>query len=101
MRIEVLYIADCPNHQVIVDRVRDVLRSTAISEQVEEIEVRISAQAETLQFIGSPTVRINGMDVEYEARSIRHYGLGCRVYQEGDSRSNLPSANLLRRLLSE
>ncbi len=96
MRIEVLYIADCPNHQLAVDRVRDALRSAAISGQVEEIEVRTQAQAETLRFIGSPTVRINGLDVEPEARAVDHFGLGCRSYLEDGRRSGLPSSNLLR-----
>jgi len=101
VKIEVLYIADCPNHQPTVDRVRDVIRSVSPSAKVEEVEIRSSTEAESLRFIGSPTVRVNGFDVEPEARSVQHFGLGCRSYLENGRRSGLPSVALLRHSLSE
>ena len=101
MKVEVLYIADCPNHPPVVDRVREVLRSAGMSEIIEEVEVCTSAEAEALQFIGSPTVRVNGLDVEPEARTVHHFGLGCRSYVDNDRRSGLPSKDLIRRSLPD
>ncbi len=100
MKIEVLYIADCPHYPSAVDRVRHVLRSVSLSEIVEEIEVCTSGEAEALRFIGSPTVRVNGLDVEPEARSVNHFGMGCRSYLENGRRSGLPSTDLLLHSLS-
>lgn len=101
MKIEVLYIADCPNHQPTVERVRDVLRAAGIDTTVTEVEVLSTADAEQWKFIGSPTVRINGLDVEPDARAAQHFGLGCRSYAENGHRSGVPSAQLVRSALQE
>jgi mercuric ion transport protein len=101
VKVEVLYIADCPNHTPVVDRVRDVLRSTGMPQTVQEVEVCTNGEAEALRFLGSPTVRVNGLDVEPDARAVQHFGLGCRSYAENGSRSGLPSVELIRRALQE
>jgi mercuric ion transport protein len=101
VKVEVLYIADCPNHKPAVERVRDVLRSSGMQEMIQEVEVRSQADAETMRFLGSPTVQINGIDVEPEARAVHHFGLGCRSYVEDGRRSGLPSSALIRRALQE
>lgn len=101
MKIEVLYIADCPNHKPAVERVRDVLRSAGIREMVQEVEVRTQADAKAMRFLGSPTVQVNGLDIELEARPVQHFGLGCRSYAEDGRRSGLPSVELIRRALQE
>lgn len=101
MKIEVLYIADCPNHKPVVELVRDALRATGIHDAVTEIEVRSTMDADKWKFLGSPTVRINDLDVEPEARAVRHFGLGCRSYAENGHRSGMPSAELIRRALEK
>src|SRR5258708_21877074 len=72
-----------------------------MSESIEEVEVRTSAEAEALRFIGSPTVRVNGLDVEPEARVVHHFGMGCRSYLDNGRRSGLPSVDLIRRSLPD
>jgi hypothetical protein len=42
--------------------------------QIERIVVRTDADVEKHKFLGSPTVRINGLDVEPSARSNTQYG---------------------------
>ena len=101
MKVEVLYIADCPNHKSAVERVRDVLRSAGMRKMVQEVEVRTQADAEAMRFLGSPTVQINVLDVEPEARAVQHFGLGCRSYAEYGRRSGLPSSDLIRRAIQE
>lgn len=101
MKIEVLYIADCPNHRTAVERVQGVLRAAGIDNTVTEVEILNTIEAEKWKFIGSPTVRINGVDIEPEARTVRHFGLGCRSYAENGHRSGAPSAELIWRALQE
>jgi mercuric ion transport protein len=101
MKIEVLYIADCPNHEPVVERVREVMCAAGIEDMVLEVEVLSTADAEQWKFVGSPTVRINGLDVETEARSAQHFGLGCRSYAEDGHRSGMPSRELIWRALQE
>jgi hypothetical protein len=62
MRIEVLYVPGCPNHEAAMRSVNDALRSEKIVAVVEEVEVSDAAAAQTLRFPGSPTIRINGVD---------------------------------------
>jgi mercuric ion transport protein len=101
VKIEVLYIADCPHHRPAVERVREVLRNAGRTGVMEEVEIRSNADAQRWRFVGSPSVRVNGLDVEPEARTVQHFGLGCRSYAEAGSRSGLPSKELIWRALQE
>jgi hypothetical protein len=66
MKVEVLYFEGCPNHVPAVERVREALQSENETADVQEIEVRTQGEAESLGFLGSPSVRINGLDIEPE-----------------------------------
>jgi hypothetical protein len=94
MLIEVLYIPGCPNHALAVDRIRKVLRSEALDASIQEIAVTEESVALSLHFGGSPTVRVNGSDVEKEPKQT---GLACRLYAGGEG---LPSEESLRRAFS-
>jgi hypothetical protein len=93
--IEVLYVPGCPNHQPAIDRLRMVLQSEAVSAPIEEIAVTDEAMARSLQFPGSPTVRINGRDAE--PRPQESFGLACRLYLGG---KGLPSEETLQRAIA-
>src|SRR6266700_466996 len=96
MRIEVLYFDGCPNHKPAVERVQELLREEGISAAVLEVNVREPSVAQELGFLGSPTVRVNGQDVEPEARTARDYGMMCRTYFVNGRREGLPSREMLR-----
>jgi hypothetical protein len=96
MRIEVLYFEDCPNYVPTIDRLRTVLREEGMNVEVLEVEVKNAAAAETLRFIGSPTVRINGLDIETPSRCLAGWGFACRRYAGG-----LPSETMIRAALRE
>ena len=83
MRIEVLYFNGCPNHALAVARVKQIAVGLGVQEKVEEIEVTSLAQAQRLRFLGSPTVRVNGVDIDPSVRQRTTYGLSCRVYSGG------------------
>ncbi len=101
MKVEVLYIAECPHHEPAVEQVRAALRAVGVPAVVEEVEVKTKADAEAQTFLGSPTVRVNGLDVEPEARGVQHFGVGCRSYVEDGRRSGLPSKDMIQRALQE
>jgi len=91
MTIEVLYVPGCPNYQPAVERLQTVLAAQSVREQIHSVPVSSEAQAEALLFPGSPTVRINGRDVE--PGHMRAPGLACRLYPD---RSGVPSEELLK-----
>jgi hypothetical protein len=83
IKIEILYFAGCPNHEPTVDRVQEVLRGLELEAEVHEVAVETVDEAERHRFIGSPSVRVNGLDVELDARERSDFGLGCRLYRGG------------------
>jgi copper chaperone CopZ len=80
MRIEVLYFQGCPNHAPTVTLVSQVLAQLGVHAPVREVEVLTSDDAHRLRFLGSPSVRVNGMDIESEARHRTDFALSCRMY---------------------
>jgi hypothetical protein len=80
MTIEVLYLEGCPNYPPTLTLVRDVAAELGINACVVPVEVKDSADAERCLFLGSPTVRVNGVDIEPSARNRTDYGWGCRRY---------------------
>jgi uncharacterized protein len=83
MRIEILYIAGCPNYSPSPARLRKVLRQEGVSAELSEIEVKDDAAARALNFIGSPTIRVNGLDIEVESRTVNEPAFACRRYAGG------------------
>jgi hypothetical protein len=79
--IEVLYVQHCPHHPgtlALIERVRAELgldaelRTTLIVDQ---------AAAEQARFPGSPTVRVDGRDVEPGSEPATEYTVACRLYR--------------------
>ena len=81
MLIQMLCVPECRNCQPAIDRVRQVLRSECVDAPVEEVLVAEEAVARSLHFPGSPTVRVNGVDVEPSGQTA--FGLACRLYADG------------------
>jgi copper chaperone CopZ len=101
MKIEVLYFDGCPNHRPTVERVREVLGEEGIEAAVLEVNVQNEATARNVGFLGSPTVRVNGNDVEPSARSSGDYGMMCRTYAVGQKREGAPTKDLIRAAIRE
>ncbi len=81
MRIEVLYFEGCPHHQTTVELVHEVVAELGVGADVHEVEVRDDEDAARLRFLGSPSVRVDGVDIEPGARDDAQFGLACRMYQ--------------------
>jgi hypothetical protein len=99
MKIEVLYIEGCPNHRPALERVVSVLQESAFAVAVTEIPVASAEQAKTLGFPGSPTIRVNGADVEPEVEGLSEFSYSCRTYTDQGKLSGVPSQDLIRRAI--
>ena len=67
---------------------------------VEQIEVLSDEDAARLRFPGSPTIRVNGADVDPQSAAQMGTALTCRVYVLEDGRfSPVPSKDTIRRAL--
>jgi hypothetical protein len=96
MKIEVLYFNGCPKYLPAVDRLKAVLQKAGLPTDVSEIEVTDESAARALKFFGSPTIRVNGFDIEADSRHVRDTGFACRRYPGG-----LPSEEMIRIALRE
>jgi hypothetical protein len=94
LAVTFLYYEDCPSHEIALERLKQAVAAEAVQAAIEVVKVETDAQAEQLQFVGSPTIRINGRDID------AYYGLTCRAYRLEDGRiSPLPSPGMIRRAL--
>lgn len=99
MKIRFFYFEDCPSHDEALRRLNQVLNEEAIHAEIEVVKVETDAQAQSLQFVGSPTILVNGEDIDPQLSS--QYGLACRAYRLEDGRiSPLPSLSMIRKAVS-
>jgi hypothetical protein len=68
-------MAECPATPGTIRLVEDIARAMGISIAVDQVLVETPEQAHALAFLGSPTVQVEGQDIEPEARARLDFGL--------------------------
>lgn len=96
MRVEVLYVADCPSHAPALAMLAAVLAEEGIAPDIQQVLVRDEAMAREWTFRGSPTIRIDGRDVEGEPAEAASFAVCCRLYP-GSTQRGVPPVALVRR----
>jgi hypothetical protein len=96
VKIEVLYFDGCPNHQALLPRLRALLARQGISTEIELRAITDDQAAERERFLGSPTIRVNGRDVEPDAERRTDFGMKCRLYRSASGVSGQPPQEWLR-----
>lgn len=92
MKIELLYTVDCPDYVRAAELIRNVLSETRVPAQLELVPVQTEEQARRLRFVGSPTVRVDGLDMDpYVTFAANDFGLRCRQYRDGERVRGWPS----------
>jgi len=91
VKIEIITFAGCPHSEATLQRTLEVLSALGANAEVGEVEVRDDVDAARLRFPGSPTIRIDGVDIEPGAESRSPGVLSCRMY----GGSGVPSRDLL------
>jgi hypothetical protein len=94
--VQLLWWRGCPSWEEALALVREEMESAGIDPRSLKVrEIRTDDDAEHQGFAGSPTIRIDGRDLEPEGE--QPIGLSCRVYRLPDGRiSPLPGRDLLR-----
>ena len=99
MEIELLYFEGCPTYLTALKDLETVVRELGVDAHVTLTKIESESDAVRLQFLGSPTVRISGVDIEQRPRSAREYGLSCRIYRENGKMLGSPSKEMLRKAI--
>jgi hypothetical protein len=100
VKVEVLYVSECPSYPAAVKRIRDVLAAQGVATHIHEVLVRDEGMANELKFPGSPTIRINGKDVAGDSQTDKNFALSCRLYP-GSKQIGLPPAEVIHRAVLE
>ena len=79
--VELLYFEGCPNHEALLPHLERLLGAAEIPAEVKLREVADDDAAQRERFLGSPTVRVDGRDVEPGAEAREDFGLKCRLYR--------------------
>jgi hypothetical protein len=88
--VELLYFDGCPNHDALEPHLRKLVEQQSPRASLRLRRVESEADAQRLRFLGSPSVRVDGRDVEPGARDRDDYGLKCRLYRVGSGLAGTP-----------
>ncbi len=72
--VHILYLLNCEFTPPTVTLVSEVIEKLGADVKLQMIEVCDLEQAEALQFLGSPTVQINGQDIDPAMRNATNFG---------------------------
>ncbi|KGH48242.1 MULTISPECIES: hypothetical protein [Modestobacter] len=99
MNVTLVYFGGCPNWQEADARLRAALVATGHDDVVvEHRQVTTAAEAEAVQFRGSPTILVDGRDPFLRQDS--PVGLSCRVYATKDGLAGCPTVDDLMSVLT-
>ncbi len=90
MNIEFLWFDDCPNHHDARALLHDVLADREIEASIDDINVADTETGERVKFPGSPTIRIDSVDIEPGYVDGGDYTPRCRLYLTTDGLRGLP-----------
>jgi hypothetical protein len=92
--VELLYFDGCPGIERVLPTVGPL--AEAAGARVIRRRVETAQEAEAQRFLGSPTVRVDGVDVEPGAEQRTDYGLKCRLYRTADGLTGVPEEDWVR-----
>jgi hypothetical protein len=101
VKVRVLFFEGCPSYTQAIENVRGALTEAKINADIELIKVSSREEALAQQFLGSPTIQINGVDLEGPNAQSAGVGFGCRVYNQGGKLQGWPSKEQIRSAILE
>jgi hypothetical protein len=99
-RVELLWWEGCPSSEEAHELVRTLMADAGLDpEHLRSVEIDTDDAAEREGFVGSPTIRVDGRDIQPPEDS-EAPGLTCRVYHLRDGRiSPLPDPEDIKEAL--
>jgi hypothetical protein len=97
----VLTVAGCPNRDAAIALVHRVCAELGSNAEIRLIDIPDQLAAEQARFQGSPSIRVDGRDVEPDADRCVEYICSCRLYRGRHSLRGLPEEASVRRALQD
>lgn len=89
-RVELLWFADCPNHPAARVMLEEVIADLAPGTPIIDLDATDPETARRLRFPGSPTIRIDGRDIDPTYVDPGDYNPRCRLYRTTEGLRGLP-----------
>ncbi len=86
---------DCPNHGTALATLQDALSFLGLRGDIELIPIGSDEEAVRHRFLGSPSIRINGRDLNPERAERENYSLACRRYRWADETTGAPPKQMI------
>jgi hypothetical protein len=99
-KVEVLYFDGCPNHVPALAMIERVAAEQGIEPELRLVKVTDQAAAQRLRFLGSPTIRVDGRDLDPSTEERTDYGLSCRVFRTKAGIAGQPDERWVRDALA-
>jgi hypothetical protein len=97
--VEILYFEGCPNHHAAQELVERVAADEGTTLALRLVEVTSIEDAAAQRFLGSPSIRIDGHDVEPGADDRDTFVFACRLYGTPSGPSGVPTEDWVRAAL--
>jgi len=121
MKIQLLYILDCPWCVKTKKLIRESLKELGVKADIEEILIDSDEKAKKYKFVGSPTIRVNGKDIQKEVNKgqclpceelVKHTEeatefvkqecrYGCRIYFYKGKQYPYPSKEMIKEAIKK
>lgn len=98
--VEVLTFAGCPHAEPALELVRRVVDESGVAATVRRVDVPDADAAAAQRFLGSPTIRVDGRDIEPGVAERDQYVLSCRIYRTASGLGGEPDPQWLREALN-
>ena len=100
MVIRVMTFEGCPNCEATKVLIEETVKELRVQADIEAIQVGNKEEAELYGFLGSPTIQVDGQEIEAGRRGEKA-SFSCRVYRTPNGTSGVPPKNLLRDAIRE
>jgi hypothetical protein len=97
MQIDLLYFEGCPSYEQALKNIKAALAAERLKADIRLVKVENDDEAARLKFLGSPSFRLDGLDLWQEQR--KRYNLSCRVYTTPQGLTGVPTVEMLRERL--
>jgi len=98
--VEILFFEGCPDYEQTRGLVERASAAIGIEPELRLVEVTSPTEAGRLRFLGSPSVRVNGHDVEPGADERQTFTLACRLYRTDAGVGGQPAEEWIRAALA-
>ena len=88
--VELLWFQDCPNHEKARQLLLEVFQGNGQRVDFRDVDASDPDVATATRFAGSPTIRVDGIDVEPGFEDPGDYTPRCRIYRTPSGFSDIP-----------